>query len=252
MGLIVVDYTTNEGFLVPQLYIQVNSIRMLKTLQGPNYGMYYSSLAYKSVEDKDSGAAPISIPMYLATAEQYLSADDFYDQTIFGFAYAALKANWLNAGYTVIDYYPQPPTPTTYIYDCSGYNFHGFNCAGYDREGYDKDGYNRQGYDREGYDRQGYDKDGYDRQGYDKDGYDREGYDREGYDKEGYDREGYDREGCNREHVDREGNPCPAPPPPPPDLSGNQVDVSGNTVDVSGNQVDSSGNTVDVSGNQAP
>ena len=212
MGLIVENYTTNEGFLVPQLYIQVNNIRMLKTLQGPNYGMYYSSLAYKSVEDKESGASPISIPLYFVTAEQYLTANDFYDQTIFGFAYAALKTKWVNAGYTVIDYYPQPPTPTTYIYDCSGYNFRGFNCAGYDREGYDRDGYNREGYDRQGYNREGYDKDG---------------YDREGYDKDGYDREGYDQEGCNSQHVDRQGNPCPAPPP---DLSGNTVDVSGNTV----------------------
>lgn len=204
MGLIVLNYTTNEGFLVPELYLQVNSIRMLKTLNGPNYGMAYSCLAYKSVQDKDSGASPISVPMYLTTVENYLTANDFYDQTIFGFAYDALKTAWQNAGYTVVDWYPQPPTPTTYIYDCSGYNFKGFNCAGYDREGYDQEGYNKEGYDRQGYDRQGYDKDGYNRQGFDKDG---------------YDREGYDYQGCNREHKDRQGNECPAPPSP--DLSGN-------------------------------
>lgn len=160
MGLIVLNYTTNEGFLVPQLYIQVNSIRMLKTFQGPNYGMYYSSLAYKSIEDKDSGASPIGIPGNLANVEQYLSANDFYDQTIFGFAYSALKANWETAGYVVQDYYPQPPTPTTYIYDCSGYNFQGFNCAGYDRDGYDKEGYNKEGYNRGGCNSQHLDKDG--------------------------------------------------------------------------------------------
>ena len=141
MGLLVLNYTTNEGFLVPQLYIQVNSIRMLKTLQGSDYGMAYGSLAYKSLADKDSGASPISIPMYLAMVEQYLTANDFYKQTIFGYAYDAIKVAWQNAGYTVEDYYPQPPTPTTYIYDCSGYNFDGYNCAGYDREGYDRQGY---------------------------------------------------------------------------------------------------------------
>jgi hypothetical protein len=195
MGLIVTNYTTNEGFLVPQLYIQVNCIRMLQTLNGLNYGMSYQSLAYKSLSDKDSGASPISIPLYLATVDDYLVANDFYNQTIFGFAYTAIKQAWERAGYTVEDYYPHPPTPTTFIYDCSGYNFQGFNCAGYDREGYDVDGFNAQGWDREGYNREGYDVDGYNRQG---------------FDKEGYDREGYDYYGCNRSHVDRQGNPCPA------------------------------------------
>ena len=154
MGLIVYNYTTNEGFLVPELYIQVNCIRMLKTLSGPTYGMVYSSLAYKSASDKDSGAAPITIPTYLANVEQFLTANDFYDQTIFGFAYDAIKAAWQNAGYTVIDWYPQPPTPTTYIYDCSGYSFQGFNCAGWDREGYGRDGFNAAGWDRQGCNRQ--------------------------------------------------------------------------------------------------
>jgi hypothetical protein len=248
MGLLVLNYTTSEGFVVPQLYILVELMRVLKTQSGGTYGCAFTSLAYKSVDDKDNGAQPIVIPQYLATAETFLTADDFYRQTLFGYAYDALKAGWQRAGYTVEDYYPHPPTPTTYTYDCSGYNFDGFNCAGYDREGYDRDGfnkdgwdregygrdgynaegYNRQGYDREGYDKDGYDvygfdKQGYDRQGYDREGYDKDGYDRQGYDKDGYDKQGYDKQGCNREHKDRDGNPCS-------DLSGNMVDASGNPI----------------------
>ena len=190
MGLLVLNYTTSEGFLVPQLYLQVNSIRMLKTLQGSNYGMTYTVLAYKSLEDKDSGASPISIPTYLANTEEFLKANDFYDQTIFGFAYNKIKQVWTSHGYVVEDYYPQPPTPTTYIYDCSGYSFRGFNCAGRDREGYDRSGFNSLGIDREGYDRQGYNLEGYNREGYDKDGFDKNGYDKDGYNKEGYNRDG--------------------------------------------------------------
>jgi hypothetical protein len=223
MGLLILRYITAEGFDVSGLYVQVESIRILKTFNGSSYGCSFTSSAWKSPEDKSAGARPIPIPFYLANAEVFLTADQFYDQTIFGYAYSALKANWVNAGYQVEDYYPHPPTPTTFIYDCSGYNFRGFNCAGYDREGYGRDGFNKEGYDREGYDREGYNKEGYDRQGFNKEGYDHEGYDREGfnkegydregfnkegYDREGYDREGYDQQGCNREHKDREGNEC--------------------------------------------
>lgn len=189
MGVIALNYTTSQGFVVPQLYIQVISIRMLKTLQGSSYGMSYGVEAYKSLEDKEAGVSPIPLPNSLAYAEEVLSADDFYNQTIFGFAYNKIKRVWTSHGYVVEDYYPQPPTPTTYIYDCSGYSFRGFNCAGRDREGYDRAGFNSLGIDREGYDRQGFNS--------------------EGYDREGYDREGYSKDGYNKQGVDRNGNPKP-------------------------------------------
>jgi hypothetical protein len=204
MGLIALNYTTSQGFLVPQLYLQITSIRMLKTLQGPTYGMSYAIQAYKSVEDKEAGLSPIPLPNYLAYAEEVLTADDFYTQTIFGFAYTKIKRVWTSHGFVVEDYYPHPPTPTTYIYDCSGYSFRGFNCGGRDREGYDRAGFNSFGIDREGYDREGFNSEGYNREGYDREGYNREGYDKDGYNKEGYDKDGYNKEG-----IDREGNSKP-------------------------------------------
>lgn len=235
MGILVLNYKTAEGFMVPELYVQVTCIRILKTLSGASYGCVYTSSAYKSPQDKEAGYNPLPIPNYLANVEEVLTANQFYEQTVFGFAYDSIKRAWQRLGYTVVDYYPFPPTPTTYTYDCSGYNFLGFNCAGYDKDGYDKngfnkdgwdregygrdgynaEGYNRQGYDREGYDRQGYDQEGYNKEGYDRDGYNRQGYDkdgfdRQGYDKDGYNREGFDRQGCNRQHQDKDGNPCPA------------------------------------------
>lgn len=211
MGILIQNYTTSEGFLVPNLYVQVESMRILKTQSGSDYGFSFSSLAYKSYDDMCAGARAIPIPLYLANGEIFMIAHQFYEQMIFGFAYDALKANWQAAGYTVQDFYPSPPTPTTYIYDCSGYNCNGFNCAGYDKDGYDKDGFNALGYDREGYDRRGFNHDGFDREGYGMDGYNKEGYNRQGYDRDGYNREGYDKDGCNRQHLDSQGNPCPAP-----------------------------------------
>lgn len=170
MGLIVNNYTTEQGFLVPELYIKINCIRMLKTTGGNNFGMVYSTLAYKSIADFQADASPITIPSHLANVEDYLTSADFYKQTIFGFAYSSIKRVWENDGYTVNDYYPNPPTPKTYIYDCSGYNFEGFNCAGYDKDGYDSQGFNAQGYNRQGYDREGYNKEGYNSMGLDKNG----------------------------------------------------------------------------------
>lgn len=247
MGIIVENYTTAEGFQVPELYIMVESIRILKTLSGPTYGCVYTSSAFKSYADWQAGARPVPIPQWLANVEEILTANQFYEQTVFGFAYDCIKRAWQAQGYTVIDYYPAPPTPKTYTYDCSGYNFLGFNCAGYDHDGYDKDGfnaagwdrqgygrdgYNAAGYDRQGFDRQGYDIDGYgrdgynaagyDRQGFDRQGYDADGFDRQGYDRDGYDRQGFDRNGCNRQHLDVNGNPCQ-------DISGNIIDLSGNS-----------------------
>jgi len=185
MGLLVLNYTTSQGFLVPQLYLQVNSVRMLKTLQGPDYGMAYSVLAYKSIEDKNAGVSPIALPNYLAYTEDVLTANDFYDQTIFGFAYDAIKRTWERHGFVVQDYYPQPPTPTTYIYDCSGYSFKGFNCAGWTKDGYYRDGFNKSGWDREGYGRDGFNASGWDREGYDRSGYDVDGYNRNGVNRQG-------------------------------------------------------------------
>lgn len=185
MGLLVLNYTTSQGFVVPELYLQLSSVRMLKTLHGSNYSMAYNVLAYKSVEDKDAGVSPIPLPNYLAYTEEVLSANDFYDQTIFGFAYAAIKRRWESHGFVVQDYYPFPPTPTTYIYDCSGYSFKGFNCAGFDRQGYGMDGFNKDGIDRLGFDRTGWNAEGYDRDGYDREGYNKDGYNRGGFDRNG-------------------------------------------------------------------
>ena len=195
MGLIVFNYPTSQGFVVPELYLQVTSIRILKTLQGPNYTLLYQVTAFKSIADKESGSSPISLPNALAYAEQTLTANDFYDQTIFGFAYDRMKQVWEAAGFVVQDYYPFPPTPKTYIYDCSGYSFRGFNCAGWTQDGYGRDGFNKEGWDRERYGRDGFNAEGYDRDGYGRDGFNAEGYNRDGYDREGYNKDGVDKDG---------------------------------------------------------
>ena len=116
MGLLVQNYTTEQGFLVPELYIQVSCIRMLKTLGGNLYGMVYTSLAYKSIVERDSGAQPISIPVYLANVEQFLTADQFYDQKnpdFQAFSAGVLGSKWPKNKQLIIDW--RMPTDATRI-----------------------------------------------------------------------------------------------------------------------------------------
>ena len=169
-----------------------------------------------------------------------LAPDDFYKQTLYGYAYTAIKAAWTAAGYTVTDIHETgQPYPNTFIYDASGFNFAGFNHLGWDSDGYGEDGFNASGYDREKYDRNGYNAAGYNRggfkpdgfnidgydvmgfnaAGYNKDGYDRlgynaAGYNREGYDKNGFDKDGYDAQGYNAAGVNAAGESRPQLPDP--------------------------------------
>ena len=184
MGFGVCQYTTEEGFVVPELYITIDSIRMVRTFQGEDYSCFVTSSAWKSKEDRDSGVKAISIPKWLSSTEILVRSNDCFDQTILGIAYDALKVRWQQQGFTTQDRY-ESMNPKTFIYDSSGFTRHGYNAEGYSREGYDKDGYN-------------------------KDGYDREGYNKQGFDSSGYTREGYDSNGCNKDHLDKEGNPCPS------------------------------------------
>ena len=237
MGVIVQNFTTAEGFIIPELYIQIATIRISKSgTNSANYSCVYFSQAFKSYADMQAGRNPVVIPAYLANGEEILSALQFYEQTIHGFAYGCIKRLWTRDGYTVVDYYRSPPTPTTYIYDCSGYDIHGFNSDGWDREGYGRDGFNKDGWDREGYGRDGFnpmgwDCEGYGRDGFNIDGWDREGYGRDGFNPMGWDREGYGRDGFNavgynRSGMDRYGygyNGLDADGAPRPN-----IDISGN------------------------
>jgi len=231
MGITVGPYTTDEGFVLSAMYLSVDSFRLVKTLSRDVLGCTFTVSAYQSRDSFRGGASSIKIPQHLANCEMFIRPNDFYSQTIYGLAYQRIKEVWESQGYTITDVHePQQPSPTTYIYDASGYNFAGFNVNGLDLEGYnaqgfDSEGYNRQGYNVQGFNAQGFNaqgfgpdgfnaqgldyfgfnRDGIDKDGYNRQGYDAEGYNRQGFNAEGYDREGYDRQGYNSEGYDRLG-----------------------------------------------
>ena len=211
MGITAGPYTTEEGFTIPTVYLSIDCFRLLKALGSSNFGTLFVVNAYRSRDDKLAGRQALRMPAHLTNVEMFLAPDDFYKQTLYGFAYDRIKAVWTTSGYTVNDILETDQlTPTTFIYDASGFNFAGFNHLGWDSAGYGEDGFNVTGWDREQYDRNGYNAAGYNRGGFNKDGFNAEGYDMmglnaAGWDKDGYDRLGYNAAGFNRGGYDKNG-----------------------------------------------
>lgn len=212
MGLLVESYfTTQEGFVMKNLYLTLDCARLLKTMNGETFGTVFIVTAFKSREDKRNGRNSILLPIHLSHVESFIQADEFFSQTFMGIAYEKIKKQWEIHGYTVKDIYEdKQPSPSMFIYDASGFAYTGFNSHGYDREGYDLSGFNVQGWNRQGYDSNGYnvegwDINGFDREGYDITGFDKQGFDRTGHDSEGYGRNGFNSAGYNRNLLDRDG-----------------------------------------------
>jgi hypothetical protein len=211
MGITAGPYTTEEGFTIPCVYLSIDCFRLLKALGSTNFGTLFVVNAYRSRDDKLAGRQALRMPAHLTHIEMFLAPDDFYKQTLYGYAYTAIKAVWTTAGYTVTDIHETgQPYPNTFIYDASGFNFAGFNHLGWDADGYGEDGFNATGWDREQYDREGFNAAGYNRGGFNKDGFNKDGYDMMGFnaagwDKDGYDRLGYNAAGYNREGYDKNG-----------------------------------------------
>ena len=247
------SYTTETGFTVSPLYLRINFFRLLNVTDSviqASFGIQ----AYRSLPDQESNHAPIALPLYLSTAEIFITPTDLLRQSLYGIAYGALKLRWAAEGYTMTDVFEEgQPRPHQYVYDASGFNIDGFNSLGFKPDGYDAAGYDKNGYNKAGYDRNGYNILGFDGMGYNLAGYDSLGFDRFGFNSDGWDREGFGRDGYNAQGLDRLGNPRPIIIPH--DLSGSTVqDLSGAVQDLSGSTVqDLSGSTVqDLSGNAGP
>ena len=206
MGITVGPYTTDEGFVLSSMYLTVDSFRLVKTLSRDVFGCTFTVSAYQSRDSFYAGTSSIKIPQHLANCEMFINPNEFYSQTIYGLAYKRIKEVWESQGYTITDVHEaNQPTPTTYIYDASGYNFAGFNVNGWDIEGYDTQGFNSEGYNRQGYNVQGFNSEGFNAAGFDSNGFNAQGYDYFGFNREGYDAEGYNRQGYNAEGYNREG-----------------------------------------------
>ena len=202
-------FVTREGYTVTNMYLSVDSFRLLNLGQ-KHYQCVFTLKAHISRAAKGAGAAPISLPQNLEQIETTLMSIDFSRQTIYGQAYTALVSVWQAAGYTLTPILEAgEPSPVDYIYDASGYNVDGFNSIGFNAAGYDVNGFNAQGYNADGFNAQGYNAAGYNAQGYNSSGYNASGYNMMGFNTLGYNAEGYDAQGYNAEGYNAQGiNAC--------------------------------------------
>ena len=206
MGITVGPYTTYEGFVLPTMYLSIESFRLVKTLSNDLFGCVFTVGAYQSREALHAGASSIRIPQSLANCEGFINSADFVKQSMYGTAYDQVKKTWLAAGYPSINVGEDDQvTPTTFSYDASGYNFLGFNSHGLNRLGYNAQGFNVEGYNAQGYTASGFNAEGYSPQGFNAQGLNAEGYDFYGFNVMGYNKDGYNRQGFNAEGYNRQG-----------------------------------------------
>jgi hypothetical protein len=217
MGILVgPSFTTMEGFLLPSVYLAIETMEFKRVAKGSDYVASFRVNAYKEREGRFLGTRPLMLNNKLRYIETVIQPDAFYFTTPYAIGYDAIKECWTKEGYTVKDVFEEGQKPaTSYIYDTEGYDYKGFNAVGLDREGYnregfngsgvDREGYNREGYNQEGYNRLGFNIDGFNKEGFNSDGYDIHGFDANGYNEHGFDREGYNKDGYNEEGYNREG-----------------------------------------------
>jgi hypothetical protein len=204
------SFTTSQGFVLSTVYLSVNFYRFIPNLDGTMQCVIGLS-AFKSRQDKYTGVEPISIPVSLSTIDVNIPQLEFYRKSLHGVAYDIIKDRWRANGYTFNDIYEtNQPSPTQFVYDCSGFNIDGFantgfNAQGYNSLGFNSAGYNAFGYDASGYNAAGLDLNGFNAAGYNTEGYNRMGFDKDGFNKDGYDRMGYNANGMNSDGVNREG-----------------------------------------------
>ena len=67
MGLTVgPSYTTDEGFVLPAMYLTIDSFRLVRTQSNDVFGSTFTVAAYQSRDSFHGGSRPIKIPQHLA------------------------------------------------------------------------------------------------------------------------------------------------------------------------------------------
>jgi hypothetical protein len=196
MGILIgPNYITEQGILLPFLYLSLVNMR-INPIGNSNYQAVFIFEGYISRESKLAGSKPISLPYGHNIGELIISQERLNAATIFDLAYTSIQGKYNN--YTMSNVFEAGQVDTRqYCYNADGYDINGYNVQGYNAEGYNTQGYNLDGYNAQGYNTSGYDIQGYNSSGYNSAGYNASGFNSLGYNSSGYDINGYDIYGFN-------------------------------------------------------
>jgi hypothetical protein len=103
MGLIVENYTTENGLLVPELYIYVGAFRIVKERSRNTYSCNFDTSAFQTFEDRLARTNFVSMPQNISLIQSSLSLETLLEKNQFTIAYDMLKERISAAGYTFRD-----------------------------------------------------------------------------------------------------------------------------------------------------
>jgi hypothetical protein len=104
MGVIVENYTTQNGIVVPELYSFVKGIRIIKDLSGSTYTCSFHVNAYMTHQDRLNGKNVVLLPQSLTLPTINTPLETLFEKSIFLIAYDTLKERFLTAGYICRDF----------------------------------------------------------------------------------------------------------------------------------------------------
>jgi hypothetical protein len=103
MGVIIENYTTQNGLIVPELYSFVKGIRIIKDLSGSTYTCSFHINAYMTYEGRLNGTNVVLLPQSFTLPTTNLPLETLLEKSIFLIAYDTLKERFTTAGYTCRD-----------------------------------------------------------------------------------------------------------------------------------------------------
>lgn len=103
MGLIVENYTTQDGTLIPELYMYVYAIRIIKDISRTNYKCLFHMIAHKNTQENVTRSDFITMPSDIIMPQIVLPIERLLEKNNYTIAYETVKERLTTAGYTFRD-----------------------------------------------------------------------------------------------------------------------------------------------------
>lgn len=103
MGILVENYTTQNGQTIPQLYIYVKAIRIVKDISGSTYTCSFHCCAHMSYQDRLAGTNIVLLNPPFLLPQKSFALETLLEKSSFSLGYEILKEKLSEAGYVSTD-----------------------------------------------------------------------------------------------------------------------------------------------------